>query len=86
MNLPEMPKPLVTYYDDIDKEEVHCYSAGQLQAYAEEAVRMEREACAAACESRAEAYRSTQAPGWHEVDHECTQCAAAIRARSQEEM
>lgn len=53
-----------------------------MRAYAEEAVRLEREACAAACESRAKAYRSTQAPGWHEVDHECTQCAAAIRART----
>lgn len=43
----------------------------------------EREACAAVCEARAEAYRSTKAPGWFEVDHECTQCAAAIRARSE---
>lgn len=31
-----------------------------------------------ACESRAKAYRETRAPGWVEVEHECTQCAAAI--------
>ena len=34
------------------------------------------------CEARAKAYRDTQAPGWEEVDHECTQCATAIRQRS----
>lgn len=33
-----------------------------------------------ACDERAKAYRDTKAPGWFDVDHECTQCAAAIRA------
>lgn len=47
----------------------------------ERAAKKEREECAKTCEDRATAYRSTRAPGWHEVDHECTQCAAAIRAR-----
>ena len=37
------------------------------------------ERAAKKCEERATAYRTTRAPGWHEVDHECTQCAAAIR-------
>lgn len=37
------------------------------------------EHAAKCCESRADAYRSTNAPGWHDVVHECTQCAAAIR-------
>lgn len=40
------------------------------------------ERAAKECEERAAAYRSTNAPGWHSVDHECTQCAAAIRASS----
>lgn len=38
------------------------------------------EEAAKACEDRARAYREAKAPGWFEVDHECTQCAAAIRA------
>lgn len=33
-----------------------------------------------ACEERARSYREARAPGWFEVDHECAQCAAAIRA------
>lgn len=37
------------------------------------------ERAAKMCEERATAYRTTRAPGWHEVDHECAQCAAAIR-------
>jgi hypothetical protein len=37
------------------------------------------EEAAKACEERAAAYVNTKAPGWHEVAHECAQCAAAIR-------
>lgn len=47
------------------------------------AIEEEREACARACEERGESYRSTKAPGWREVDHESTQCAAAIRQRGE---
>ena len=37
------------------------------------------EECAQICEERGAAYRNAKAPGWHEVDHESAQCAAAIR-------
>jgi hypothetical protein len=42
---------------------------------------MVAEECTKACEERGAAYRDTQAPGWHEVNHESAQNAAAVRAR-----
>ena len=48
--------------------------------WAAKAYQAATERAAKLCEERAAAYRSTNAPGWHSVDHECTQCAAAIRA------
>lgn len=41
--LPPLPKPFCTEYDDIDKVEIPCFSDAQMRAYAEEAVRLERE-------------------------------------------
>ena len=39
----------------------------------------QRERDAEVCEERAMRYRVAQAPGWECVEHECLQCAAAIR-------
>ena len=47
-------------------------------AYAAGAEAM-RERAAQACEERGAAYRRTQAAGWVDTEHECRQCAAAIR-------
>ena len=74
MTLPELPKPFCTEYDDIDKVEIPCYSSAQMRAYALEAVKQEREACAKACFDV-------------QIDHAFSNtlkaCAAAIRHRSQ---
>lgn len=43
-NMPPLPEPWTTQYDDIGKGEVACYSVFQLRAFAEEAVRLERAA------------------------------------------
>lgn len=51
------------------------YTAEQMRAMFDAAT----ERAAKQCEQRADAYRSTNAPGWHNVVHECTQCVAAIR-------
>ena len=72
MTLPELPKPFCTEYDDIDKVEIPCYSPAQMRAYAEQAVRKEREAC------------EMIAISWSDKSYEAEQIAEEIRSRSQE--
>lgn len=55
------------------------YTAEQMLAYAEEAVRLEREAAAQACEGR----RGLAPPHTTVHDSACDDCAAAIRARKE---
>lgn len=60
----------------------HRYTADQMRAYADEAVRLERERCARACLDLKPPDLS-HAPGeYHRFDITTLACAAAIRARS----
>ena len=56
----------------------YYYTADQMRAYAEEAVKQERGACAAVCES----LRGGVPPHTNVHDAAVEDCAAAIRARS----
>lgn len=66
-------------YDRPENEYEDLYTAEQMRAMFDAATERATERTAKLCEQRADAYRSTNAPGWHGVVHECTQCAAAIR-------
>lgn len=80
MKLPELP-PLPRQYQGIGRIESTGYTADQMRAYAQEAARQEREACAKAAEDVDE-------PGW--TGYECPntfndgkwKAAEAIRSRS----
>jgi len=41
-NLPPLPKPYTTEYDDIDKEDVDCFCVSQVKAYARAAIEADR--------------------------------------------
>ena len=83
-NLPPLPEPRdIPGFYDIEARKALRYTDADLRSYAEEAVRLEREACAKAADDVDE-------PGW--TGYECPNtfndgkwaAAAAIRARSQE--
>ena len=77
MTLPPLPKAIGwagQLFQDGPKCEV--YTADQMRAYAEAAVKAEREACAKLCEAR---YMGDN----NREDMEARACAAAIRARGE---
>lgn len=75
MNLPELPEPSYA----VNNVEKRYYTAEALRSYAAEAVRLEREAAAKACEQLAKANISVRN---REAAMTANDCATAIRARS----
>ena len=82
-NLPPLPTPDIWVREDFGLGDftTHIgYSEDQLRSYAEEAVRLALEAAAQVCEGK----RGLAPPHTNVHDSACDDCAAAIRARSQE--
>lgn len=71
-----IPYESIRYIPGYAEHIVHDY----MLAYARLVAQQMREACAKECEARGRSYRDAKAPGWHEVDHEAVQNAAAIRS------
>ena len=66
--------------------DISLWTKDQMQAYARQYALTVIEEAAKKCEERGRAYRDCKAPGWFEVDHESSQCAAAIRAMASDEV
>lgn len=80
-DLPPLPEPDLF---DVTDDNFRGYSEAQMRAYAEQAVKQERAACARACLDL-KAPDLDHAPGeYHRFDITTAACAAAIRARSEQ--